>query len=236
MDKAMNPETHLRRAQVYHYLAGAFLYPEENWLEDMPALNDILKSLEVEPPVTTPFDLSLEELQGSYRRVIGLCGSLPYETEIGVPNEFSQSQELSDIAGFYRAFGFQVGGTVRERPDYLATELEFLGLLALKQAYAAQQGNLEHEQLCSLAQSRFLEDHLGRWISLFAEAIAISASSEQAGAYQDQPYPYLARLAADFVVADAKRQGVKLNPLPLNRMAPTPPVPELSCGGCPAAS
>lgn len=231
----MNADTHLRRAQVYHFLAGAFLYPEENWLDDLPALYPILESLEVELPSIPPVWIGLDALQEGYRVAVGLSGSLPYETEIGMPNEFSQSQELADIAGFYHAFGFRVGGKVRERPDYLATELEFMGLLALKQAYAAQQGDMEHEQICSLAQASFLRDHLGCWISLFADAVAITAGRAQSWQDQEQPYRYLARLAADFVAVDARRNGVTLKPLPLKRIMPTPPAPEISCGGCAAA-
>lgn len=235
MEITMKPETHLRRAQVYHYLAGAFLYPEENWLADLPDLYLILDELGVEIPQTIPLEMELPALQESYCRTIGLSGSLPYETEIGVPNEFSQSQELADIAGFYRAFGFKVGGAVRERPDFLATELEFMGLLALKQAYAAQQGNTEHVEICSAAQASFLKDHLGRWTGLFSEAVALSAGKNGSGQPQDQPYLHLARLAASFVAADLKRLGVELERVPLNRVKLTPPAPELTCGGCPAA-
>ena len=36
-------QTALRRAQVYHFLSQAFLYPDENWVEDLPLLAEILE-------------------------------------------------------------------------------------------------------------------------------------------------------------------------------------------------
>ena len=41
----MTTETAIRRAQVYRFLADVFLYPTENWLEDLPLLADIARDL-----------------------------------------------------------------------------------------------------------------------------------------------------------------------------------------------
>jgi hypothetical protein len=35
----------IHRAQIYGFLANAFLYPRENWLEDVPLLEPILDDL-----------------------------------------------------------------------------------------------------------------------------------------------------------------------------------------------
>ncbi len=225
----MNFELHLRRAQVYRFLADAFIYPAYNWLDDLPALDPILAELGFGCTPPTASGVDLEALQTEHRYTLGLSGSLPYETEIGMPNEFRQSQEIADIAGFYRAFGFSVGGRVRERPDYLATELEFMCLLALKEAYAMQSSSPEQAEICEDAQRTFLQDHLGRWIGLVAEGLASITDDPQ------NPYLWLARNAADFVKADADRLGASVQSVPLRSLAPTPLGPELACGDCPAA-
>jgi TorA maturation chaperone TorD len=67
---------------------------------------------------------------------------------------------MSDIAGFYRAFGLGFDG---ERADHLSLELEFMRLLALKEARALMDNDLENAGICRSAQREFLQSHLGRW-------------------------------------------------------------------------
>src|SRR4030067_283699 len=136
----MNVVPAVPRAQVYSFLSDAFLYPDENWCEDVPLLGEIISGLDFAPTALAIRPVELARLQAAYRRTFGAAGSLCYETEYGLPHEFSQSQELADINGFYRAFGFTIGGQVRERPDHVAAELEFMSILALHEAYAARDG------------------------------------------------------------------------------------------------
>jgi TorA maturation chaperone TorD len=229
----------IRRAQIYGFLADAFLYPTENWLEDLPDLYPILKDLgldNLQPRRSIfackdrpTFNLRLTDLQEEYRRTFGLTGSLCYETELGMPNEYRQSQEMADISGFYRAFGFQVGGEQRERPDHLATELEFLYVLSLKEAFAAEQGIDEHVEVCVEARRAFLRDHLGRWIGLFAQSASRGFDPDGEG----NPYLWLSRLAAAVVQADAQSLDISLESRSLEEVRPTPLGPEISCETCP---
>jgi nitrate reductase assembly molybdenum cofactor insertion protein NarJ len=231
-------QTAFRRAQVYQFLSQVFHYPTENWVEDLPLLRDVLA--EVNLPVAWNFqlaawDYSLESLQAEHRLAFGLTGSLCYETEFGLPHEFRQSQELADIAGFYRAFGFQMGGPVRERPDHLAVELEFMYVLALKEAYAGENGTAEQVEICQEAQAGFLQDHLGQWIGLFAQSLAHSSAVRSDRPGETALYPALAQLAVDLVHADAARLGIELKPRQLAGIHPTPLAPDLACGECLAA-
>lgn len=224
----MNIDTAIRRAQVYSFLSGAFLYPAgENWTEDAPLLTDILDDLDFDPP-NLPAQLTpLPQLQTAYRHAFGLTGSLCYETEYGLPHEFRQSQEMADLSGFYRAFGFTLGGPIRERPDHLAVELEFMHILALKEAYAANQGAVEQVEVCVEAQRKFLQEHLGRWIDLFAHSLALNAGQ---GVYSS-----LAHFAADFIKADAARLGAQPAPRQAGEVKHTPFDPDFSCAACLAA-
>ena len=223
----MNRENAIRRAQVYGFLAETFLYPRENWTEDGDLVMEIVRFLgwiDVKPKIPT---VSLADLQAAYSHTFGVAGSLGYETEYGLPHEYRQSQEMADIAGFYRAFGFNLGGTVRERPDHVAVELEFMHVLALKEAYALDSDILEHAEICIDAQSKFLQDHLGRWIQLFARSVAHNAP--------DSLYGSLAIFAADFVRVDAERLGVSLDQPELTEIQHTPFDPDFSCADCAVA-
>jgi TorA maturation chaperone TorD len=216
----------IQRAKVYYFLSHALLYPQDNWVVDFPLLADILQDLDVPISQTSEVsgelvrttsevlevlelpDRSLESLQADHRQIFGLTGSLMYETELGLPHEFRQSQELADIAGFYRAFGLQTGATVRERPDHLATELEFMYLLTLKEAYADSNAMPEQAEICIDAQCKFLQDHLARWIGPFRRSLERSIDERLGEDELQSPYVRLARLAEAFISAEAARLGV----------------------------
>lgn len=228
----------IQRAQVYYFLSHALLYPQDNWVAESPVLANILHDLAISfenERMFLPNDRSLESLQADYRQIFGLTGSLMYETELGLPHEFRQSQELADIAGFYRAFGLNVGGTVRERPDHLATELEFMYLLTLKEAYAQSNSMPEQAEICVDAQRKFLQDHLARWIGPFCRSLERSVDERLGADELHSPYVSLARLAEAFVSAEADRLGV-LPTIPTTaEQKPTPYNPDYSCAGCAVA-
>lgn len=236
----MSAENALRYAQVYRFLADAFCYPQEYWLSDASLLARILEEMKLEAPDFGDLEWGLSDLQMEHRRVFGLTGSLCYETEYGLPHEFRQSQELADIAGFYRAFGFNVGGRLRERPDHLVVELEFMYLLCLKGAHSGLQGYLEQAEICLDAQRKFLSDHLGRWIGVFAQAVEKSSALVPAVSGEEKgrslaagPYATLASFSARFVTAHADALGATPSLLTLEKVQPTPLGPEMSCGDCP---
>jgi TorA maturation chaperone TorD len=215
----------LNRAKVYGFLSSAFIFPHENWSEDVPYAVEAareLNYLEAELPIKTT---ELPALQSEYLRTIGVSGALTYETEYGLENSYRQSHELADINGFYRAFGFDLGGMVRERPDHLAAELEFMHLLALKEWNAATKGDLEAREICLEAQRKFLEDHLGRWIEAFAIRLAFEA--------QDSLHSRLAGFAVAFVKEDAARLDAHPEPLVPQTLKPTPFELDSGCEGCP---
>jgi len=219
----ISPDLDFRRSQIYAFLAAAFLYPQEDWTRDAPLLEAMLHDLDLHDHQLQATPTDLAELQRDHRQAFGLAGPLCYETEYGLPHEFRQSQELADLGGFYRAFGFGMGGTVRERPDHIAVELEFMHLLALKACLAAGKQDHAHAELCQDAQRKFLQDHLARWIEPFA---ARTAQNAAAG-----PYLALARFTAAFVQADAARLGVLQQASQGWRPTPFDPAP--ACEGCP---
>lgn len=229
----MNQKKALLRALVYGFLTEVFLYPRENWTEDADILAESVAVLRQYSNLSAldfrwqiPH-LSLEALQEAYRQTFGATGSLSYETEYGLPHEYRQSQELADIAGFYRAFGFQLGGDRRERPDHIAVELEFMHILGVKETYAYEQNVPAHAEICLNAQSKFLQDHLGRWIGLFAQSVAHHTPHSL--------YVPVAQFAADYVQVDGQRLGVTFSTTSIAQVPHTPFDPDFSCANCAVA-
>lgn len=76
---------------------------------------------------------------------------------------------LADIAGFYRAFGFELADEAHEKGDHLRVELEFIALLLVMLANAEKEAiRTTHEALES-----FSFDHLGEWLPAFCERLSL---------------------------------------------------------------
>jgi len=125
----------------------------------------------------------------------------PYETQYGSTHIFWQSQQLADIAGFYRAFGLELSQQAHERLDHLAVELEFMGYLSLKEAYALERHHDAQGAVVQDAQRKFLNEHLGRWVGAFSSRVQAKLPG---GAYAS-----LAETLNLVVRWDCQRLGVK---------------------------
>jgi TorA maturation chaperone TorD len=113
-----------------------------------------------------------------------------------------QPHRLADLAAFYRAFGLEVAEDAAERHDHISLELEFLCVLAAKEAYALEH-QLDPDSVahCREAQRQFLRDHPGRWLPAFSRRLA--------GATEQPELRALAHLTFAFVQSECARFGVE---------------------------
>ncbi len=162
----------LARADAYRLAAAALRDPDgptagELELEALlGALGALGLEVSVEQRATLARIVDRAARAAEHRRLFGHTvahGCPPYETEFGRSHVFAQVQELADITAFYAAFGLRPTPH-QERPDHLAVELEFVGLLTLKTALAQARGEAERARIALEATARFLTDHLGRWL------------------------------------------------------------------------
>ncbi|MBF0181428.1 MAG: molecular chaperone TorD family protein [Magnetococcales bacterium] len=163
----------LRTAAMFQLLAMGFAYPAEGHhatvLERMRALpsrfaEEVLMAFHA---LRGQWEAGTEHLEEEHcrlfqgRKLVSL-----HETSFGDARRIGgQPVELSDISGFYRAFGMQLTESNPDMPDHLCTELEFYSLLMVKQAYAMDQEWAEEEAITADASGKFLELHLGRWLT-----------------------------------------------------------------------
>jgi TorA maturation chaperone TorD len=121
---------------------------------------------------------SRRDLNAQYETTFGLlvsCACPPYETEyINSKFAFQRSNSLSDISGYYHAFGLEIAEAHPERPDHIVLELEFMArLLGLERQAADDDAQCREERfhLCRDAQKRFMTEHLAYWAPPFAKLL-----------------------------------------------------------------
>jgi putative dimethyl sulfoxide reductase chaperone len=200
----------LGRAAIYEMLACAFSYPDRATLDQLQAYIHDTR----DHPVVATLDLgaelseldrelsaaALDDLATAHTGLFaGDVKCSPHETEYDF-DTFVKARQLADISGFYRAFGLRPGGARREAPDFVATELEFLSFIVLKQVYASVQGWDEQTEIATDAQQSFLQDHAGRWIPVLCGSIAEATGGTGF-------YAAAAAMASRFVAAEVKRAG-----------------------------
>lgn len=138
-----------------------------------------------------------------------------YETEYGRMRGMSKGTELSDINGFYLAFGLAPddGPAQQEMADHIAVELEFYAVLLARQAALLEAADAEGADIVEDARRKFLVDHLGR----LAPAIAQRENVIQSALY-GAPFSW----AAALVAAECRALSAQPAPLDFHSLAPAP--------------
>ncbi len=208
----------LARAFVYRTLAQAFEYPSrESWTaltspENLSALlaasaslqSPVIEQAAVETRAHLP-GCDGDQYHDDYVAVFGHAarGSVPMnEIEYGEPkaDALFQPHRLADLAAFYRAYGLNLAEDAGERQDHLCVELEFMSVLAAKEAYALDgQAGPDALSACRESQRDYLRDHLGRWAPAFARMLMTRSGAGLLSSF--------ATLLRSFIEADCVRFG-----------------------------
>ncbi len=152
---ASNTITDRERMHQYRILAAAFSYPDNIFFDHFPDLLGDKQSLMAE-----------------YDRLFRAGVVWLYGAEHLVENEFQRANILSDIMGFYMAFGLEPD---KERPDSITCELEFMYGLIFKRDRVRQDlvaDNAEEKvDVCQDAEKKFFTEHLEPAAKLIAKKI-----------------------------------------------------------------
>jgi TorA maturation chaperone TorD len=147
------------RMLQYKLFAVAFSYPGEEFFKNFPF-----------------FMGEKDDLTSEYDRLFRFQEIWLYSTEYLAKNEFQKSYYLSDIMGFYRAFGLEPR---QDRADSLSSELEFMHYLIFKMMNARkgkdETNSKKRESLCHDAQKKFFAEYLYPSAKKIAEAILYKA-------------------------------------------------------------
>ena len=208
----------LARSFVYRFLANAYEDPSSDSWQWQTAPDTVVALRAATRLLGGTVDIAARNLHqrqesedfesflGGYLAAFGHAarGSCPLnEIEYGdiKADPLFQPHRLADLAAFYRAFGMEVASDAGERHDHLGLELEFLCVLAAKDAYALEyQLDDDDHALCREAQKKFLREHLGRWTPAFSRRLAAATSNPTLRS--------LAEFTRAFVESECKGFGV----------------------------
>lgn len=207
----------LTRAQTINSLRAANVYAGQSLLASAEALINALQP--------AGFDSFLNAYLAAFGHAAR--GSCPLnEIEYGdiKADPLFQPHRLADLAAFYRAFGLEVTEDAGERHDHICLELEFMCVLAAKEAYALEQ-QLDGDQLgqCRDAQKKFLREHLGRWTPAFARRLAAATNEPTLRA--------LAEFTRAFIESECARFGVNPGSEELS-LRPEDEAADRACDSC----
>tara|TARA_B100000315_G_C14583581_1_gene591770 strand:- start:3117 stop:3710 length:594 start_codon:yes stop_codon:yes gene_type:complete len=138
----------------YKIFSAAFSYPGSDFFKYFPQLKDDKVAIEKE-----------------YDQTFRNKGLWLYTTEYASQGTFQKAQHLSDIMGFYKAFGLELD---HDRPDSLTAEFEFMHFLIFKTLYAEENDLPEAKEkidICQGAQAKFFTEYIYEGAKEIAEKI-----------------------------------------------------------------
>lgn len=219
------------RSQIYFLLAkalsdsstvldGSLFDDLRRIISDSPAFGALENYVErirdrIDGLAPTPREMNRE-----YTRLFFKGEAPPYECSYVPPTRVNR--ELSDISGFYRAFGLRPKG---ERQDNISSELEFMSFLCLKETIALSRGLSEEAEICHDAQIKFLSEHLGRWLGVHHRLVTDKT---------DLPvYPLLVGLARRAVEFDTSFLNIDIREIEEVPVDESPDLPGCGIGSNP---
>ncbi|MBU4342445.1 MAG: molecular chaperone TorD family protein [Candidatus Omnitrophica bacterium] len=181
------------RAEQYKFLSECYHAPDEKLIEMLcsrkDSVQDLLKNI---PTIDDLEQLKIEYSRlflGPFKVLVPPYGSVYLEHERRVMGE-----STIDVKRWYEKEKLDI--LIREVPDHIAIELEFMYLLVFKQIEATKDSDSVGAWNYQKKQASFLNTHLGKWAPEFSEKLEASARN---GFYKN-----LARYTRLFVEEDAK--------------------------------
>jgi putative dimethyl sulfoxide reductase chaperone len=189
------------RSSMYLLLSCAFAYPEgldravadgglrqalERWRASLPYSLPAAPAPLADPAVTAA------DLEAEYIRLFDVGAGGPPCPLYGGVYQGDRMRTMEEATRFYHFFGLHLAPPLRELPDHLSTELEFMHYLTYREAEARQQGTDPAPLL--RAERDFLARHPCRWLPRLAERLA----RQEARPF----YPALVAFSLGFLAAE----------------------------------
>ncbi|OGR31056.1 MAG: hypothetical protein A2005_09755 [Desulfuromonadales bacterium GWC2_61_20] len=199
-----------QRKALYALLAQLFSYPDQQLAETLAAekTRTLFALLGTAPPQLTAAAVAAE-LPAAYTALfinrLGGVAAPPYGSVYLESGGQLMGETTTRVAAWYARMGLRPEN-VGEPVDFLATELEFLYFLVVREETALQAGDAAAADNATRDQSRFANELLFPWIDTFCHRVSSDASAHPV-------YRQAAELLARFCAREQER---------LQRLPPVP--------------
>lgn len=189
--------TECRRAETYKFLSVCYHMPDEKLIKMLNGLEKSEVELHSEIAGKVPGVDEVELLKIDYSKLfVGpyKMHAPPYGSVYLEDGRRVMGCSTMDVRNRYRAEGLEIA--VKDAPDHISVELEFMHFLILEEIEAVKNSVSEKVAYYLEKQRSFLETHLTRWLFIFTDAIEANAKTKF--------YKSLGRLTKAFIKKDLK--------------------------------
>ena len=183
------------RENSYKLLSECYYVPEAGLLAVLNSLDNSIGRLSSEIAKSVPPMTDLESLKIDYARLfVGPYRLLapPYGSVYMEKNRMLMGDSTIDVKHRYAEEGLEI--SLKETPDHISIELEFMYFLIFKEIETLSNDDINRGIDYLQKQKIFLEIHLGAWVSEFSRNIGDNAETDF--------YQRLARETQRFVLDD----------------------------------
>ena len=182
LEQFLQQET--QRASVYKLLSRFYYLPGKQTQSQIAELQEVLT--EAYPEAAQSADamageLNFDQLQIDFSRLfVGPFKLLapPYGSVYLESGRRVMGDSTMDAKNRYRKAGLDFSDSVKEAPDHIALELEFMYYLIFKAIEAIENTDTDAALSFIIKQKEFLVEHLGAWIDEFTAQIESEATEE----------------------------------------------------------
>ena len=167
-----------QRADAYKVLAECYYLPDEKLLKTLEDFGNAYDGFFSQVVGSVPKADDLDRHKVDYSSLfVGPFKLLapPYGSVYLEDGKFMGNSTLS-VKEYYEQEGLDI--VLKEAPDHIGMELEFMYFLALKEAQARENSDLAEATRLHDKQASFLDIHLGRWVHPFAHNIEKYSQTE----------------------------------------------------------
>lgn len=169
----------LQRAHSYKLLAECYYPPDEKLIKMLNSLKKLEEGayLEITENIPKMGDIELLKIDyaklffGPYKLLASPYGSVYLEGSGQV-----MGNSTVEVKKRYQKEKLNI--TLKQPPDHIAIELEFMYFLIFKEMKASESSNPKNRSGYLKKQKSFLETHLGRWVSEFADSVIANAQTK----------------------------------------------------------
>ncbi len=178
------------RQAAYRLFGALFLYPDRERLTKLAAAagelqkdSEALAGLPFFEPwqqlLTTLSNLAegeTTEIEEDYVRLFqARSAAPPYESFYMDPNGQNRAWIATQLEQEYAEAGLALSPSLKDMPDHIAVELEFMSFLCASEAQAWETDTQEENAQARERQRTFVDRHLGKWFPKFARRIKEAA-------------------------------------------------------------